>query len=76
MEVPLASTVLPVWRFSRKIGLFLVALREIFCCCWLHFFGQVLSKRMRFFGLFLRKIFLSKIIVFVNFAEVVRFVLT
>jgi len=40
------------------------------------FFGLDLPKFMRFFGLFLLNIFLSKSIVFVDFAEVVRFVLT
>jgi len=42
----------------------------------LRLFGLVLSKFIRFFGLFLLNIFLSKSIVFVDFAKVVRFVLT
>jgi len=69
--------VLPVGRFSRTIGLLSrcvagnsLLLRVAF------FFGLVLSKFMRFFGLFLLNVFLSKSIVFVDFAGVVGFVLT
>jgi len=52
------------WLFRCVAGFFLL----------LRFCGLVLWKCMRFYGLFFRKIFLSKSIVFVNFAKVVRFV--
>jgi len=62
--------------FSHNWAGCFVALRDFFCCCGLRFFGLVLSKCMHFFGLFFRKIFLSKSIGFVNSAKVVRFVFT
>jgi len=54
--------------FPHNCAVFFIALRDFFCCYGLRFFGLVWSKCMRFFGLFLRKILLSKSIVFVNFA--------
>jgi len=62
--------------FPHNWAVFIVALRDFFCYCGLQFFGLVLSKCMQFFKLFFRKIFLSKSVVFVNSAEVVRFVFT
>jgi len=62
--------------FPHNWAVFFVALREIFRCCGLRFSGLVLSKCLRFSRLFSRKIFLLQSIVFANFAEIVRFVLT
>jgi len=62
--------------FPHNWAGFYVPLRDFFCCCGLRFFGLVLSKCLRFFGLVFRKIFLSKSIVFINSAEIVRFVFT
>jgi len=73
-HVVLYCEVLPVVRFSRTIGLFFHCIAGYFLL--LRFFRLVLSKCMRFFQLLLRNIFLSTSIVFANFAEGVRFVLT
>ena len=73
-HVVLYCEVLPAVRFSRTIGLFFYCIVGYFLL--LRFFRLVLSKCMRFFQLFLRNIFISASIVFVNFAEGVGFVLT
>jgi len=73
-HVVLYCEVLPAVRFSRTIGLFFYCIVGYFLL--LRFFRLVLSKCMRFFQLFLRNIFISTSIVFVNFAEGVGFVLT
>ena len=51
---------LAVGQFSRKIGLFFRCVAGNFLLLVVAFFGLVLSKFMRFFGLFLLNIFLSK----------------
>jgi len=68
--------VLPVGWFSRTIGLFLSLRCGIFLLLRFSFFGASLIKTHAVFGLSLQKIFLSKSIVFVNSAQVVRFVFT
>ena len=66
LRAPRGCSSVAVWAvFPHNWAGFFVALREIFSCCGL-----------RVFGLFLQNIFLSKNIVYVAFAEVMRFVLT
>jgi len=62
------------WRFSRTSGLFFYCAARNFLLMRLAFFWASFIKVHAVFGLFSRKIFLSKSIVFVNFAKVVRFV--
>ena len=70
------TAVLPVGRFSHTIGLFFSLRCGIFLLLRVAFFWASFIKMHAFFELFSRKIFLSKSIVFVNSAEVVRFVFT
>ena len=62
--------------FPSQLGCFFRCVAGNFCCCGLRFFGQVLSKFMRCFGLFLLNNFSITECSFVDFAEIVRIVLT
>ena len=70
------KSVLPVGQFSRTIGLFFSLRCGKFLLLRVAFFWASFIKVHAFFGLFLLNIFLSKSIIFVDFAGVVRFVLT
>jgi len=62
--------------FPHSWAVFFPCVAGFFLLLRVAVFGLVLSKCMRFFGKFFRQIFLSKSVVFVNSAEVVRFVFT
>jgi len=75
-HVVLYCAVLTVGRFSRTIGLYFHCVAGNFLLLRVAFFWDSFIKVHAVFGLFSRNIFLSRSIVFVNFAKVARFILT